>query len=293
MHVDTQRIHFLTFGAGRPSWKRSSVRLIREASSSGMFASTNLITEEDLRTLVPDLVRDFHATLNADIRGFGFWIWKPAILRAFLDDVPEDEIVLYMDAGCSLNLQNPLATARFSEYVRIAAIHGAVAFQMLDQIEENWNKAETINEIVKLPTDEILKSGQIIAGIFLVKNCELIRNLLSTWSKLSVQDELRLVNDSFAPELQKHTFRAHRHDQSIWSLLYKEWGLPMLSDETYFFPNWRCAGFAFPFWATRKRSGLSCVSESLVCRLIRKADQTITDLALLQKAKNRLVKNVN
>jgi hypothetical protein len=37
-------------------------------------------------------------------RGGGYWIWKPYIIKKHLDKINDNDILIYMDAGCSINI---------------------------------------------------------------------------------------------------------------------------------------------------------------------------------------------
>ena len=49
-------------------------------------------------------------------KGAGFWIWKHQIIKQQLEKVNDGDIVVYSDAGSSLNLN---AGNKFNEYIRI------------------------------------------------------------------------------------------------------------------------------------------------------------------------------
>ena len=41
--------------------------------------------------------------LKQEVRGFGYWIWKPQILLQCLQQMEYGDILLYTDAGCHIN----------------------------------------------------------------------------------------------------------------------------------------------------------------------------------------------
>jgi hypothetical protein len=59
-----------------------------------------------------------------------------------------------------------------------------------------------------------------------------------------------MINDTTQKE--NDLYIAHRHDQSILSLLVKKYGSIKIPDETYFAPDWS-RGINYPFWAVRER----------------------------------------
>lgn len=66
--------------------------------------------------------------LKPEVRGFGYWMWKPEVILRSLERIADGEVLLYLEAGCHLN---PAGGARFSQYVEFVAASssGLLAFQ--------------------------------------------------------------------------------------------------------------------------------------------------------------------
>ena len=56
------------------------------------------------------------------------WAWKPQVITQVLDQIGDDELLLYLDAGCHLN---KLGLNRLRQYFSIldSSAEGIVAFQ--------------------------------------------------------------------------------------------------------------------------------------------------------------------
>lgn len=39
-------------------------------------------------------------------RGYDFWLWKPYVILSTLQDSEPNDVIIYMDAGCTLNLNS-------------------------------------------------------------------------------------------------------------------------------------------------------------------------------------------
>ncbi len=52
--------------------------------------------------------------LTPSCRGFGYWSWKPWAIHHVLQDMQEGDRLLYLDAGCHINING---AKRFREYV--------------------------------------------------------------------------------------------------------------------------------------------------------------------------------
>ncbi len=37
-------------------------------------------------------------------RGYGYWVWKPYLISKILKEINDNDILLYLDAGCELNV---------------------------------------------------------------------------------------------------------------------------------------------------------------------------------------------
>lgn len=170
-------------------------------------------------------------------RGGGYWIWKPYILWKTLQMLCENDIVYYVDAGCSLNKHS----SEWDEYDRILTDKSALFFQYRGDAskvypewgkhikkEENfsseikcWTKPSTIDYFRPyFADDSFLTYNSLWCGAFVFKNNEEGRLLAKEWLDISLYRP-DLVMDPFGIELQNLPiwFNAHRHDQSILTLL--------------------------------------------------------------------------
>ena len=70
-------------------------------------------------------------------RGGGYWIWKYHLIQKLLKKMQQNEILIYIDAGCHLN---PKGKDRFNQYIEMLkkSDYGMLSFQMHNQIEKWW-----------------------------------------------------------------------------------------------------------------------------------------------------------
>ena len=122
-----------------------------------------------------------------------------------------------------------------------------LTFQM-PHIERVWTK-QNVAKYLNCQTDEIMNSGQIIGGIFMMKKTDFIKDFVNYW--YSTCNLKWTIDDSPSEgELNHEDFREHRHDQSVFSLLVKKHNLFRINDETYS-EDWTKAT-GIPIQATRK-----------------------------------------
>ena len=109
------KLHLLSFASSRMG---SLHRLRREAEAMGCFKSVTLLSAEDLGGDYWSACGDFVRTHPR--RGYGFWSWKPYVIHRHLASLPEGEVLLYVDAGFSMNAEG---LERLQAYVRRATTH--------------------------------------------------------------------------------------------------------------------------------------------------------------------------
>ena len=158
----------------------------------------------------------------------------------------DNDVLVYADAGCVLNIQGK---PRLLEYIQLANHDsGIVSFQM-SHLEQEWTKMDVI---IELNGQDVLSTGQISATSFIIRKCANSIKCVDFWYNICCK--YNLINDSPSTIPNHPSFREHRHDQSIWSIIHKKYGCVLLSDETWY-SNFQNNGINFPIWAMRKRHG--------------------------------------
>ncbi len=257
----SRQIHLITFYSGR-EYRKAAIRLRKQANQSSLFSSIQIWNPKLIQKLAPVRYENLKRLVNLnglDVIGFGYWYWKPVIIEESLKTLPDGTILIYLDAGCYLNLRNSESVDRFEHYLELTKIHGSLAMQLndgefdiADLTEKSWT-SEIVLDHLKV-REEFRESNQIQAGIqFMEVNME-NRNFSSLWRETCEAKNFELL---IGPkESLINTHRQHRYDQSIFSCLYKEAGKFHIPDETYFIPDWKTSGKNFPIWAMRNRDGI-------------------------------------
>jgi hypothetical protein len=244
-------------------------RLDREARAMGVFSHRFLSTDRDLDAEFWTRHREF---ILRHPRLFGYDIWKPHIVQRALAGLPAGAILFYCDAGCSLN---PEGVARFREYLAMARAHpsGSLAFTGgLPEVE--WTKRDVLDRL-GFTAPEQLESSQVWGGMFFLVKMPATVRLVERWSELT--QEYHLVDDSASEKPEHPRFREHRHDQSIFSILFKEAGGLAIPDETWWPGTWQTHR-QYPIHArrwkhwrnrTREQFDLADSSRGLLARVAR------------------------
>lgn len=164
----------------------------------------------------------FQSILHSEARGYGFFSWKPQVILQRLRDLNDGDLLIYLDVGSHLNAKG---AALLAEYLEICATSpsGILAFQT-DFLEKNWSKGDLLEHFGVQNNPAVLNSGQIQAGLIIVRNCLETRNFVNDWAKV-FWTNLNLVDDSESVQPNHKEFRQNRHDQSVFSIMAKLHGV--------------------------------------------------------------------
>ena len=234
------KIHFITYA--NEVYKKASFRLCNEAKDTNWFDS---ITNYSPIDLDDNFKEKFKNLLNK--RGAGYWIWKSYIIKKKLQEIDENDILIYMDAGCTINSNGE---KRFYEYIDLLnnSNEGVLSFQLKNKhIEKIWTTKEIFEHFNINLDSTIANSPQILSTVRVMKKNENLTRLIDIEYNTYINNPL-LVTDHYN-KIQESYFIDNRHDQSIFSIIRKLSKEPiLLSDET------NPVRKNYPFWATRKRS---------------------------------------
>jgi hypothetical protein len=236
MYMTTQNIFGISY-ASRKFANRCEI-ITSQATASEMFDTFKCYRE-------PDIDEDFiktHSKIWSNSRGGGWWIWKPYIIYKKLLEMTDNDILVYIDSGCTINITDN-SKQRFDKYIEMVNSHdqGFLRFK-LTHPEKNFTNKYTIDYFSKkfdVNMEPFINTTQFIGGILIMKKTKFVMDFYENVMAILNDDEL-LFTDKY------NVKEGHRHDQSIQSLLYKVMGGTLfLNDETFGkSPN-------VPFWATR------------------------------------------
>jgi len=240
-------IHFITYGDS--IYEETKQRLYNQASNLEWFDTITSYGPEDLDA---DFKEKFKDILKLP-RGGGYWIWKPYIINKHLQLIKDDDILIYLDAGCYIN---PKGFERFKEYIEMLknSEEACISFQMNHHIEKKWTTKEIFESFnINSDSKDIIESGQIIATVKMFRKCANSINIVSAWLNALHANPL-LFTDHYNKNNQCEMFIDNRHDQSVCSVLCKLYKSIILEDETYFEDGFGCPkSLKCPLWATRIR----------------------------------------
>ena len=211
------------------------------AIASSFFDELRIFGPKDIG---PEFADQVGETLQVS-KGGGFWLWKPYFIKRMLDELKDDDILVYCDAGCIINGRGK---ERFDEYISllISAETGTLDFDV-GLKEYEYTKQEIFDHFDS--SESLINSNQLIATVLIFRKCTPAIKLVEEWVQTACNHPL-LFTDELVMNHQYEGFIDARHDQSVFSVIRKTRGANIIPDETYFLDFIR-DGSRFPFWATR------------------------------------------
>jgi hypothetical protein len=245
----SQRKWFMTFGGPSENYHSAVKRICREASEFEVFDEIIGYTEKDLMSDTSFWGKHQHFMETNTARGYGCWLWKPYLTKKTLERMNENDLLVYADAGCFMNKDGKARLLEYFEMLNTNHEIGNISFQM-DHLDELFTKMD-IFEYYNANNPAIVKTGQLVGGVYVLRKCRHTMELIDTWYDGCCQ--YHLIDDSTGKLPNFPTFHATRNDQSIFSVVRKKYGTIFLSNETWFDPDWTVSGKNYPIWAIRKR----------------------------------------
>ena len=219
-------IHLITYGD--KNFVKSKVRFFNEANDTGWFDTITLYGPEDIDN---DFKENFKDILSME-RGGGYWIWKPYFIKKRLDEIEDNDILIYLDCGFEIKKKY---YKEFDYYIDMIKKNneGNISFQYpsIFNLECRWT-SKKIFEYFKLDVNgKVGKSGQIVGGCQIIKKNEKSKKRYETVMKVLYDNPL-LITDVYNEKKMNHKeFVDNRHDQSIFSIIMKLQGSRLISTE--------------------------------------------------------------
>ena len=218
--MEKNRVVVVSFASNK--YLSSQAGLVESARAIGFrrFMSYNL---ENLPT-------DWRSTnaVNESVRGCGYWLWKPLIIRDALHKAEADQLVLYVDAG------NRFLASDFGLLLEVAGRQDVTLFDNRDSnplgrrnLNLHWTKRDCF-QLLGCDTPEYWFAPQVNASYQIYRRTD--------YSFAFIEEYLRgclipaALNDEPSQLKNLEGFRDHRHDQSILSILAHKHLISLLPD---------------------------------------------------------------
>ena len=247
---------FATFSSGA-LWGPARRRIRAQANKINSFDSVIVADEKWMQSNSKEFV-SLYNFFKSYPKGYGYWIWKPLLIEAVFNLYPDYTGIVYADSGCELNV---LGRERLHEYFEIAKVNGVLSFE-LSVLESDYTHPKLFGD---LSFNIIQMQRQVMATTFVICNKTITRKFLSDWFQLMTKDNFKYLLGEDGPLKDPNPkefphYRAHRHDQSIFSNLVNLYGFSKIREESEWYPEWLTKGKVFPIWAARNRLRISITS---------------------------------
>ena len=211
---------FITFGGGGQNFLDAVRRLTTQATDLRVFDRVIGFTDSDLKA-DQEFWTKHGQFIQANKRGYGYWIWKSYLIEKTMKTLADGDILLYLDAGCEFAPECRYEMKRLIQLVKKENIVGTYT----GCLEGDWTKMDLLSE---MKMTEVGTTRQRGAGAVLLCVNSKTRNLVSEWYRLA--NNYHFIDDTPSNLDNLPTFKEHRHDQSIYSLLTKKHNLHAKKD---------------------------------------------------------------
>lgn len=212
---ESNKVVFISFADSK--YKMSLERLKKEVEEFKSITKSYFFTEKDLDA---EFKKSFHPFIYR--RGYGYWKWKGYLSKKVLDTLEINDILIWSDAG---NVFNSKSEEKFKEYLNltIESPSGILAFQD-KQIEKQYNKADCLAYFNVLNNKDITDTAQFLSGCWMIRKTDDSVDFIDRWHE-AIMDNFDLISDKQSKLPNFTEFIEHRHDQSVFSILAKQYDI--------------------------------------------------------------------
>ena len=178
----------------------------------------NLYSQSETKVFKPkDLPYEINNYAETYRRGYGYWIWKPYIIKEALCQIDDNDILLYLDGRSGLRKTGK--PIRWLDNFILENKFDIAIWQMIHK-EMSWTNGDIISAFNLNLNSELLKTGQFAATFHAWRKNVRSINFLNEWLQFLL-DNSEICRDEVSKNLNHKKFLGNRHDQSVFSLLIK------------------------------------------------------------------------
>ena len=246
---------FVTFGDGSPDFRDAAIRLGRQAGLFEIFHEVVVLDRSRLQDISTFAEKRLNTYTNLTQDSRYLWSTKSIILSEFVAGRlgSECDLLVYADAGCEMRA-NCLSKAHLSAL--LASAHRLDGYvESTGLLEKHWTKLKTL----KVFPTALWSTEQLQSTWFIVRRSERIAQLALLWEEMS-HPAKGLWQDPLPDERVQPELVEHRHDQSLFSLIWKSLDLPFTRKKvSWLETNFRGSlrSYHRPILAIRNRTGAS------------------------------------
>ena len=233
------KIHLATFYSS--DLKISAKRFKKQAEDINIYDFIHIFNQEDLNDDFKNYISEL--LKKGKKRGYAYWVWQTYVHQVVLSKMKEGDIYHWCDVGCHFNEKG---LKRLREYIDIVSKekNGFLGFSYKDlepkekykkykfknNLEYEYTKSDLIKYFNLSHNDEIIKSPQVWGGSFFIKKSKESLEIMDEHFHIT-RNRFDLIDDDEGKFVEKSLpgFIAHRHSQSVLSILVKKRRCKLLS----------------------------------------------------------------
>ena len=217
---------------------KSIYRFKKQAEETKFYDEIRVMTYTDLDTSFKQLLKK-HIS-NGKKKGFGYFMWKPYLVKKILEEINYGDVINYMDIGFHILKEN---RKKFEDYLNFIyeKNNWILTFQYHSRIyekfynisfpsreERKYSKGDLLDFFGFYNKSLITETPQYMAGCFFVKKTKNSMSFINEWLDIFYK-RFDLVDDTVSKLKNLNGFIENRHDQSVFSLLCKKYNLESFS----------------------------------------------------------------
>jgi len=178
----------------------------------------NLYSKSETKVFKPkDLPNEINNYAKSYKKGYGYWVWKPYIIKKALSTANENDILLYVDGRSGLR-----TTGKPISWLDDFIMENQFDIGIWQTIhkEISWTNGDIISAFDLDLNSGLLKTGQFAATFHAWRKNIRSLNFLTEWLNFLL-DNKEICRDDDSKNLNHKKFIENRHDQSVFSLMVK------------------------------------------------------------------------
>ena len=169
---------------------------------------------EDFQQIMKDRISKY------GMKGYAYWSWKPYIIKQTLEEMNDDDILLYMDAGSTLNI-NDDSIGNFNNFIN-QSIENKLGYYRTIGITKYYSTKKLISAVENYYDysfkDEELMVKEIQASTIILPKNKTSVAIVNDWNHIA-QNNFDTITDVYNNEDNGDGFIRNQHDQSLLSLI--------------------------------------------------------------------------
>lgn len=162
-------------------------------------------------------------------KGAGYWLWKPYMLNKMLNLIEENDYLFYSDSGSYfIESVDPI--------INISNNEGVVLFHINEGTNYNCDQVKR-DAFILMGCDNVeywYNQSPINAAFCLFKKNAFSLKFVSEWLYWARDERILIDTPNICGEPNLPEFVAHRHDQSILSILAKKYNIISFTDPSQY-----------------------------------------------------------